>query len=323
MKNNAIVAIAEHSGGSINPATYEVVAFARKIQEQAPADLKVLIIGDDVTSQSREISRTTGVDVVAVKVPELASYNAEVYKSVLAELVLELEAKYICTANTTQGLDYAPGLAMRIDAACITGVEQLICDDNNISFSRAVFGGKVIANVIANTQAVVLTIQPGAFRSVENKAEANGSLEMRSAQCRPEHSRNLGIKSPESDNSQLTEAEVIVAAGRGIGSEENLVLLERLASHFSRSAIVGSRPVCDSGWLKLSQQVGQTGVVVAPKLYLACGISGAAQHLAGIRGSSFIVSINRDPNAAIFNESDICIIEDLSTFLGTLLRYML
>jgi electron transfer flavoprotein alpha subunit len=121
----------------------------------------------------------------------------------------------------------------------------------------------------------------------------------------------------------LREAEVIVAAGRGIGSEETLDQIHRLAACFARSAVAGSRPLCDLGWLKYNRQVGQTGSTVRPKLYLACGISGAYQHIAGMKDSGFIVSINRDPQAAIGQWSDLRIEEDLKTFLPLLIEAVL
>jgi electron transfer flavoprotein alpha subunit len=121
------------------------------------------------------------------------------------------------------------------------------------------------------------------------------------------------------ETSALADADVIVSAGRGIGRQENLSLIYRLASVFSRSAVGGSRPVCDAGWLQYKQQVGMTGATVTPKLYIACGISGAMQHVSGMRGAGFIVSINTDPNAAIFNVSDVCIAEDAAEFLSLLI----
>ncbi|MBW2616973.1 MAG: electron transfer flavoprotein subunit alpha/FixB family protein, partial [Deltaproteobacteria bacterium] len=115
--------------------------------------------------------------------------------------------------------------------------------------------------------------------------------------------------------SALTEADVIVSAGKGIGRKENLEIIERLAALFPKSAVAGSRSVCDSKWLDRNRQVGYTGATVSPKLYIAAGISGATQHIAGMRSSGFIVAINSDPNAAIFNVSDVCVVEDLTTFV--------
>jgi electron transfer flavoprotein alpha subunit len=136
----------------------------------------------------------------------------------------------------------------------------------------------------------------------------------------PRRSRSLGVKRVRTENAGLAQADVIVSAGRGIGKRENLDLIHRLAELFPRSAVGGSRPICDLGWLGYKHQIGQTGATVTPKLYIACGISGASQHLAGMRGAHFIVGINTDPHAAIFNVADVVVAEDVTTFIPTLLK---
>ena len=127
--------------------------------------------------------------------------------------------------------------------------------------------------------------------------------------------RSLGIKQAEADTSGISEADVLISAGMGIGDEENLEFIYALADLFPKSAVAGSRIVCDQGWLEYKCQVGVTGATVSPGLYIACGISGAVQHVSGMRGSGFIVAINTDPAAAIFHTADVCIVEDLKTFI--------
>ena len=130
----------------------------------------------------------------------------------------------------------------------------------------------------------------------------------------------IEIRQVQKESSALAEASIIVAAGRGIKEEENLELIQQLASVFNGAAVGGSRPLCDLHWLEYKQQIGITGATVTPDLYLACGISGAAQHISGMRNAGFIVSVNIDPKAAIFNHSDVCIVEDLNTFIPTFME---
>jgi electron transfer flavoprotein alpha subunit len=132
--------------------------------------------------------------------------------------------------------------------------------------------------------------------------------------------RSLGIKQPEADTSGISEADVLISAGVGIGDEENLEFIYALADLFPKSAVAGSRIVCDLGWLEYKCQVGVTGATVSPELYVACGISGAVQHVTGMRGSGFIVAINTDPSAAIFHTADVCIVENLKTFIPVLIE---
>jgi electron transfer flavoprotein alpha subunit len=181
------------------------------------------------------------------------------------------------------------------------------------------FGGKVVADFVSQAEITIVTVQPGSFKAGEPDGIEAGSIESRTVSFSPHRSRTRGTKCADIGHSGLEEAEAIVAAGRGIGNEESVHLIERLASLLPRSAIAGSRPVCDAGWLEYKQQVGMTGATVSPNLYIACGISGSVQHLCGMRGAEFIVAINKDPNAAIFNESDVCVVEDLATFLPTLI----
>jgi electron transfer flavoprotein alpha subunit len=319
--SKSIIVIAEHAEGQVRPVTYELAAFARALQsETQSSDIKIIVIGDAVNRMAEIIAGKTGLSVFAIYVPGLAGYNAEVYKNVLADVLTERRPSHVCTAHSTQGLDFAPGLAVRLGAACVTGVEAIVKQDQEICFRRAVFGGKIMADVHADSQMVMLCVLPGSFVPDPGDAAAPGTVAMQTMEIAPEQSFSRGIIRKSMDDSVVAEADVIVAAGRGIGDKDHLGLIYRLAALFPKSAVGGSRIVCDSGWLDYAQQVGVTGCTVAPSLYIACGISGAIQHVSGMRGSGFIVSINTDPKAAIFNMSDVCIVEDLATFIPILIE---
>ncbi len=316
----SIIIVAEHLDGKILPVTFELASFARAVQRYKPAAVKSLILGEGVAEMAQELSRITGQDVTAIEIPGLVSYNASVYKTILGELAKELGSICICVAHTSRGLDFASGLAIKIGAACITGVEGITWDGHQIRLTRTIYNGKISAEVAPETEPYIITLQPGMFESHVSDENLPGNVEVRTMPCPPRMSRCLGIRRVQTEDAGLAQAKVIVSAGRGIGKKENLELINRLADLFPRSAVGGSRLVCDMEWLEYKRQVGITGTAVAPDLYIACGVSGAFQHVAGMRDSGFIVAINTDPNAAIFNVSDICIVEDLTTFIPAFIK---
>lgn len=313
--HQTIVVIVEHFAGQIKPVSHELVSCAKRLQQDRAAGIKAVILDDNPAELAREMADTWGLDVTAVRIPGLASYNGEIYKRVLADLVRQYEASYVCIAHSSQGMDFAPALAVELEAACITGVEDIIEVNHRTSFARSIFGAKAIAHVWPQSDISILTIQPGMFRPRKPDESVSGRVTVKSLKCESVKTRSTGIKQSEADMTGISEAGVIVSAGQGIGDRENVDLVYRLAALFTKSAVAGSRIVCDLGWLGYSCQVGVTGATVSPKLYIACGISGAVQHVIGMRNSEFIVAINKDPAAAIFHVADICIVEDLTTFI--------
>ena len=316
-----IVIIAEHFGGHVRPVTYELVAFAKKLQRASgPAPIRVILLADEVNGLAQDVAVSTGLDVTAMQLPEMAYYNGELYTHVLAEHFANLDPAYICIAHTSQGSDYAPALAVKLGAACISGVGEIKEHEGYTCFARALYSGKIIAHLKPTSETTILTVQPGIFKADENNRSSSCSVSILAASNKPRQSQSLGIKQADTDTAGIGDADVIVAAGNGIGEKENLILIHQLASLFAKSAVAGSRIVCDMGWLGYHCQVGVTGTTVSPQLYIACGISGAVQHVMGMQGSEFIVAINKDPSAAIFQVADICIVEDLTTFIPAFIR---
>jgi electron transfer flavoprotein alpha subunit len=310
-----IVVIAEHFRGRLTPVTFELLTCATEIQRFVKVPISVVVLGNRVEELAHEIAGASGLEVIAIQDPGLISYNGEIYKKILAELLPEWRPVCVCIAHTGQGWDFAPGLAVKLGASCITGVERLFEEDGRMRYTRPIFSGKLVADMEAASDVTIITVQPGSFKAASFEARTPGPVIFRTTSCQPRQSRSLGIKRAKEENSALTDADVIVSAGKGIGRKENLKIIERLAALFPKSAVAGSRSVCDSKWLDRNRQVGLTGATVNPKLYIAAGISGATQHIAGMRSSGFIIAINTDPNAAIFNFSDVCVVEDLKTFV--------
>jgi electron transfer flavoprotein alpha subunit len=321
-KSGSIVVVAECFQGEIRPVTHELVRFAEALQKIKPAEIQILVLGEKVEDLAKHLAVTSGKNVLGLSAPELAQYNAEATKSVLHDVLGERPPAYICVAHSSRGSDFAPGLAMRLKAACITGVSSISFQEDEICFSRDIFGGKINADMLSSAKTTVLTVQPGSYGATPKKDQTSGKVFFKSIAVTSQSSTTLSTTAYQTSDLDLSTAKVIVSAGRGIGEEENLQLIRDLAFMIPQSVVCGSRPVIDLGWMSYDRQVGVTGATVTPDLYLACGISGAAQHASGMKGSGFIVSINTDPLAAIFNFSDICIVENLITFIPLLLEKM-
>ncbi|MBN1104769.1 MAG: electron transfer flavoprotein subunit alpha/FixB family protein [Deltaproteobacteria bacterium] len=307
-----ITIIAEQRKGSVTQETYEVVGFARSIANGTRP--VILLPGKDMTELAREISEKTGCDTIALHGDHLEHYNCLSYAHALMEILRKGATAWVCLPHTSMGYDLAPRLAVSLQAACITGVESA----GQGWVSRPFFGGRFVEEIVPKTPRVVVTVLPGAFRAREEGTGPAGEVRVVEAASMELRSQTLGtMESPHRDSS-LKDAEVIVSAGRGIGKRENISLVERLAAVFPRSAIGASRSVCDLGWFGHSHQIGTTGHTVSPRLYIACGISGAFQHVSGMRGSQTIVAINTDPHAAIFRVAHYGVVEDLTTFIPIL-----
>jgi electron transfer flavoprotein alpha subunit len=315
MMRNDIVVIAEQGDGKLKPVTYELIAFARKLQQLTLQTIRVLILGAGVLNPAEEIAEQSSLDATAFEIPDMPIYNGELYSRVLTEHLRANRPAYVCVAHTSQGQDLAPVLAVELNSACISGVVDVLPSEEGVGFARPLYGGKILAAIRPVSETAVLAVQPGIFKFVQPAGKKAGRVAIRQLSTGLQSSRSLGIKPSATDTTGIREADIIVAAGQGIGAQDNLDLIHQLASLFAKSAVAGSRIVCDLGWLEYRCQVGVTGATVAPRLYIACGISGAIQHLTGMRGSEFIVAINKDPAAAIFQAADICIVEDLTTFI--------
>jgi len=314
-----VVVVAETGQGRVLPVTSELITAAEEIGRVGSWPVRAVVLGDQAEKTAQEISRAFGWPVIAGVNRHLGVYNGELYKEILGRLLPALNPAFVCLAHTSRGWDYGPGLAVRLGAACITGVERIRGTEQGLTLTRTMFGGKITADVISTAATTVLTIQPGAFKAQVSDNSHQPQVEVLRFETEPRLSKFLGMKNIRESNAALNQAEVVVAAGRGVVKPENLALIRRLAALFPKAAVAGSRPVCDAGWLEYKRQVGQTGTTVSPRLYLACGISGARQHTIGMQDSDFIVAISTDPNAAIFNLADVGIVEDLTTFIPVLI----
>lgn len=303
-----ILVIADHDNKTLNPATLRTVAAARQIG----GEMHVLVAGSGCGAVAQQVAKAEGVSrVLCADSPALEHQLAEN----LAPLVAEGAKSYshVLGAATTTGKDLMPRVAALLDVAQVSDVIKIESPD---TFLRPIYAGNILATVQATDGIKVLTIRTTAFDSVAAEG-GNASIEQIVGGEDAGLSRFVSRQETHSERPELTAARVVISGGRGMGSGDNFKLLDGIADKLG-AAIGASRAAVDAGYVPNDYQVGQTGKVVAPELYIAVGISGAIQHLAGMKDSKVIVAINKDENAPIFEIADYGLVGDLFKVLPEL-----
>jgi len=305
-----ILVIAEQRDGKLNRATWEAIVGAQQIDA---ANVTVLVLGTNTSGPANELASASVKDVVTIENAALEPYTPDGFTMALQEAIGQLNPTYVLLPHTYQTRDFAPKLAARLDRAIITDVTA-VKKGPETAFVRPMFQGKLTADVVPQGSAPhFVTFQIGAYR-VDQVAKGSSAAPVRALTVNVDASKIR--QKPDAPFQQakaavdLSQAERIVSVGRGIKEQANIKIAEDLAKALG-AEIAASRPICDSGWLPMERQVGSSGQTVAPKLYLALGISGAIQHLVGMKGSSTVVAINKDPDAPIFEIADYGIVGDL------------
>lgn len=307
----------DHKDGILDDSAMELINAAKKIDESANITAVVFGTGDNLNKACEEAAKIYNT-VWKIDKPNLAYPNAEIIRPMLVNL-LPKGAIVLMTHNTF-GIDLGPGLAVKLDVTYIpdvVGIDKV--EGDKIVAQRQEFSGQVWTHVegdIAN--GAVLTIRGGSFEPDESKA-ASGEIVDKSSEAGDVEAKRkfIEVKEAEVGDVDITQAEILVSVGRGIGEQENIELAEELAEALG-GVVSCSRPVVDAKWLDHSRQVGTSGKTVKPKVYIAVGISGAFQHVAGIKGNPFIVAINTNPKAPIFQVADVGVVEDCIEFLPVL-----
>ena len=329
-----IMLVAGCQKGRVDPEIYDLIAFGQRLQSMGAQSIGtqgiraqsigtgtmgVWILGDDVGPAAQDVARRTGVQVIAVQGKGLSGYLNETFRAVISREMEAVQPAFVCAGHTSRGWEWAPALAASTGAACVCGVDGLVESRGRICFQRDVYGGKAKGLYASSAATTIITVQPGVFKFDPPAKLPPPAPEILKKTTRlVSRTRFLGLKQGEADNSHMSSAPIIVAVGNGIGDQKNMELIHRLAKLLPRAEVAGTRIICDRGWLGYNRQVGVTGASVSPKLYLACGISGASQHVMGMRGAKFVIAINTDPLAPMFNEADICIVEDMIHFIPLL-----
>ena len=306
----SVLVIAEQREGKLNRATWETIAAA----QQAGGPLRVAVVGAAVEAVAAELAAAECERVIAVDHSALGEYTADGLVLALSALIEQEQPALVFFPHTYQTRDFAPALAARLGRPLITDVTGVKKDGDRLVYVRPMFQGKLNADVAAGGPPPhLVTCQIGAFRA-DSAARGAAPAPVAKAAVDVDVSRIRQKPEPPFKEAKqavdLSQAPRIVAVGRGIKAQEHLKVAEQLAQALG-AELAASRPICDAGWLPMDRQIGSSGQTVAPKLYVALGISGAIQHLVGMKGSRTIVAINKDADAPIFEVADYGIVGDL------------
>ena len=309
-----ILVIAEQRAGKLNRATWETIAGAQQLAATTGAPITVLVPGTGVSGVANELAAAAVKELVTVEHAALEPYTPDGFTAALQDAISQLAPAHVLLPHTYQTRDFAPKLAARLDRALVTDVTAVKGTGGEPAFVRPMFQGKLTADVVPEGPAPhFVTFQIGAYRA-DQAAKGSSPAPVRALSVTVDAQAIREKPEPPFQQAKqavdLSQAERIVSVGRGIKEQANIVVAQQLAEALG-AEIAASRPICDAGWLPMERQVGSSGQTVAPKLYLALGISGAIQHLVGMKGANTIVAINKDPDAPIFEVADYGIVGDL------------
>jgi electron transfer flavoprotein alpha subunit len=313
-----ILLIAEHNNGKLKKSALELVTAAQKLSAQLLQDVVGVVLGAEVSAASELATYVN--KVVTIQDAALGDARAETYATAVTTLAKDLGAKIVLLSASKLGLSYSPRVAVRLNAPLLEDVISLEVEHSQVIARRLTYLARVTETVKAVSLPVVISVKPNIF-PVANSG-VSGSIEARIVTFNAHDQRvNVGQKSAtKSGRVALEEADLIVTGGRGVGSPEGFGrLVEPLADALS-AGVGATRAVVDAGWRPYSEQVGQTGKTVAPKAYIALGVSGAVQHLSGMNRSKYIVAINKDSDAPIFKVADYGIVGDVNTVVPAMLE---
>ncbi len=315
-----ILIVVEHANGKVSKSTWEMITAARGLVQDMgrEAPVTALVLGSNIAPVAAEIA--CGVDQVLVAdLPALAQYDSELWSAAVAQIATEGEASVILIGGSRSGREYSPRVAVKLDAPLLEDVISLKASGETLTAQRYSYLARVTETIETNGPVAVVSIKPGVFNPATPGAEA---AEQFDAELNlPTPRLNVTGKTVErSSRVGLAEADIVVSGGRGVGSAEGFTqYVEALADQLG-AAVGATRAIVDAGWRPYSEQVGQTGKTVQPKLYIAIGISGAVQHLSGMNKSKTIVAINRDAEAPIFKIADYGIVGDVPQLVPAILE---
>jgi electron transfer flavoprotein alpha subunit len=312
--SEGILLFIEQRDGALNRTSYEAMVAAQRIAAETSSKVSAVVLGKGISDVAADVASKKVETVYTVEDDKLAEYTPGGYVSALRQVVEKLDPRYVILSHTYQVRDFAPKLAAAMGKTFVTDCVGFRVDGSDCVFTRQIFQGKINTDVRVTAQPpVFVSFQAGSYRADQAEAgEAAATVEpfeidMASVQIRTQPEEKFQEAKQAVD---LTQAPLIVAVGRGIKQQENIALVQELARAMG-AEIAASRPICDNEWLPMDRQIGSSGQTVAPKLYLAVGISGAIQHVVGMKNSQTIVAINKDPEAPIFDIADYGIVGDL------------
>jgi electron transfer flavoprotein alpha subunit len=314
-----ILIVVEHANGKVSKSTWEMVTAARELGREAP--ITALVLGSNIAPIAAEIARAVD-QVLVADLPTLAQYDPELWSAAVAQIATEGEASVILIGGSRSGREYSPRVAVKLDAPLLEDVISLKASGETLTAQHYIYLARVTETIEtiagATRPLAVVTIKPGVFNPATPRAEAAEQFDVDLNLPAP-RLKVTGKTVERSSRVGLAEADVVVSGGRGVGSAEGFTqYVEALADQLG-AAVGATRAIVDAGWRPYSEQVGQTGKTVQPKLYIAIGISGAVQHLSGMNKSKTIVAINRDAEAPIFKIADYGIVGDVPLLVPAIL----
>jgi electron transfer flavoprotein alpha subunit len=315
--SNDVFVIAEQLGGKPAPITFEMLGKGRELADSLGGSLVAVLLGNNVSSIAGELGVAN--QVLYIEHEQLAAFSPEAYQRVLKAVLEERKPKLTMIGNTSMGMDLAPALSVQLGVPLASYCNQINVENSNIVCNSQVYGGKLVAEVAISGEQAIVSVLAGSFPEEKGQGGQGAQVETMAPPVSLDgvRARFKSLIEPESTGVDITKEEMLVSVGRGIQSQENIEVVQALADALG-AALSASRPITDSGWLPKNRQVGKSGVAVKPKLYLMVGISGAPEHLEGMRSADFIIAINSDANAPIFDVAHYGVVADLFDLIPAL-----
>lgn len=307
---------AEQRDGEIQKVSLELLGKGRELADILKTKLTAVLLGNDVKKVANELICYGADEVILVEDKLLNLYVTEPYTKVMTEIIKEKKPEIILLGATAIGRDLAPRVSARIHTGLTADCTSLEIEEetNHLLMTRPAFGGNLLATIICpDHRPQMSTVRPGVMIKLERDEKRRGEIVEYSSKLTPEdfNVEIIEVVKETKEKIKIEEAEILVSGGRGMGNKENFAILEELAKELG-GVVSGSRAVVDAGWIERDRQVGQTGKTVRPNLYMACGISGAIQHLAGMEESDLIIAVNKNASAPIFEIADLGIVGDIN-----------
>jgi len=325
LEHEGVWVFAEQRDGKLQKVTLELIAKGREIAESLGVELTAILLGSGIGNLADELTACGADKVLVADDSLLKDYTTDGYTKVICDLAKSRKPEIILIGATFIGRDLGPRIAARLATGLTADCTSLSVDaiTGNLQMTRPAFGGNLMATIeCAQNRPQMATVRPGVFEKPErddslisDRKVENAEFDLKEKDIR---TKVLKVVKSAKDITDICESKVIVAGGRGVGSKENFELIKELAEVLG-GTVAGSRGAVDKGWIEKHYQVGQTGKTVRPKLYIACGISGAIQHLAGMQESDYIIAINKDSEAPIMKVADLGIVGDLNKVLPELI----
>jgi electron transfer flavoprotein alpha subunit len=318
-----ILILAEHEDGVLRDTSFELLGMAHRLAGEAGwdagSDVKALLLGQGIDGLAEELTTRGAAEAIYAEGKAVESYTSDAYRRAIEAVVKEEEPEVVIISHTPNGWDVAPLVAAGLGVPLATGCSNITFQDGKVHFIRKAFNGKFLHEVEIDARPQIATLDKGAGPPLEEATQ--GAVRKIEAPVKEDElqAHFVEIKKGEAGGVDLTQSQIIVACGRGVGKEDKVALIKELAEVLG-GQIGASRAVTDAGWLPHEHQIGSSGVTVNPKLYIAAGISGAIQHVVGMKGSGYIIAVNKDADAPIFGVADVGVVAELEEIVPALTK---